>query len=286
MTLKHLKIFICVAKNENITHAAEELYMTQPAVSLAISQLEEYYKIKLFERIKQRIKITEEGKILLQYANSIINNFEEFEDIAFNKSINKTIKFGCSLSVGEKLIPNLMTNVSNKNNIYFKVDTSNNILEDILNANLDFGVVETPKLDPRLKVIELTGDPLVFLVNNNFDIPNEISVEQLIKYPLLLRNKNTGVRETFDNLLKSNNLIVNPQIESVSNLSLLEFAKSGFGIAVLPKVSINDKNNLKEIKIKEIELIRPISLIYKQNKIINEEENIILNHIKNNIKLI
>lgn len=267
MTIKHLKVFICVAKYENMTSAALELYMTQPAVSLAISQLEQYYNIQLFKRVKQRIKLTEEGKLLFQYANSIINDFDEFEDIANNKSINKMINFGCSLSVGEKIIPDIFKNIDTSN-LKFKVATSSDIIEGILNKDLDFGIVETPNLDEKLFVHHLINDEVVFVVSKDYDISNEIDINDLKKYPLLLRNINTGVRDTFDQLLKKYNLVINPKLEAISNYSLLEFAEKGFGIAVLPNLLCVNNKNLRKIKIKNVELYRPISLIYKNSKIL------------------
>lgn len=283
MTLRHLKIFLCVAKHENITHAAEELYMAQPAVSLAISQLEEYYNIKLFDRVKQRIKITENGKLLLQYANSIINDFDDFEEIAFNKSKNQNIKLGVSLSVGDMLVPNLFKNYIDKSNLSFLISTSNSIIDSVLSSNLEMGIVETPNIDNRLIIENLGQDELILVASNEYEIPSEITINELIKYPLLLRNNNTGVRNTFDNALKSQNIIVKPVIESISNSSLIEFAKMGYGVAVLPSIVFDGKDNLKIIKLIDIKLIRPISLIYKYNKKFNENEKKLISYIKTNI---
>lgn len=285
MTLKHLKIFICVAKHENITRAAEELFMTQPAVSLAILQLEEKYNIKLFERIKQRIKITEEGKELLQYANSIINNFDDFEALAINKSSNKQIKMGSSLSVGEKLLPRLLKDFDNKKNISFTIDTSNNIINDILNSKLDLGMVETPNIDPKLEVIPITNDNLIFVCKNDYNIETEIDIKSLIKYPLLVRNKDTGVRRAFDNLINSCNLIIKPVLESTSNTSLIEFARNGFGIAVLPNIISDDLGeDLKIINLKNLKASRPISLVYKKNKVLDDREEVLIKYIKDKLK--
>ncbi len=282
MTLKHLKIFLSVAKHENITRAAEELFMTQPAVSLAIAQLEENYQVKLFDRAKQRIKLTEHGKELLQYANSIINNFEEFENLAYNKAKKVIVKLGTSLSIGEKLLPSMLKDYENKDNITFSIAPSDKIIELVLSGNLDLGLIETNDIDSRLTVINLTKDSLILVASKNYPVPSEIKVEDLIQYPLLLRNSGTGVRNTFDNLIKSRNIIIKPKVESMSNLSLLEFAKKGYGIAILPSLIYNELNNeLKIIKIKNVDLIRQISLVYKNNKLLSSDELSLISFIKN-----
>lgn len=77
MTLRHLTIFRAVCQTESITLAAEHLNMTQPAVSLAVRELEDFYGVQLFERMNRRIYITEAGRTLLQYADTILSQYAE-----------------------------------------------------------------------------------------------------------------------------------------------------------------------------------------------------------------
>lgn len=283
MTLKHLKIFVCVAKHENITRASEELYMTQPAVSLAIKELEEKYNIKLFKREKQRIRITDDGKTLLQYANSTLNSYNDFEEVAIKGSKNKNVKIGLSISVGEKIVPNLFNDYENKNYIMFNVSTSDDIIDKVLSLDVDFGIVETPNIDPRLNVISLISDEIILVASKTYNVPDEIKIDDLIRYPMLLRNKNTGVRNAFENTLGLYNIKINPYIESISNTSLIEFAKNGYGIAAIPAIIYNDSLDLKIIKLKDISITRPISLIYKSNNTLSDEEEKLIEYIIKNI---
>ena len=283
MTLKHLKIFVCVAKHENITRASKELYMTQPAVSLAIRELEEKYNIKLFKREKQRIRITDDGKTLLQYANSTLNSYNDFEEVAIKGSKNKNVKIGVSISVGEKIVPNLFNDYENKNYIMFNVSTSDDIIDKVLSLDVDFGIVETPNIDPRLNVISLISDEIILVASKAYNVPDEIKIDDLIRYPMLLRNKNTGVRNAFENTLGLYNIKINPYIESISNTSLIEFAKNGYGIAAIPAIIYNDSLDLKIIKLKDISITRPISLIYKSNNTLSDEEEKLIEYIIKNI---
>ena len=77
MTLRHLEIFRAVCARESITLAAEHLNMTQPAVSLAVKELEAFYGVQLLERMNRRIYITDAGRSLLQYADAVLSQFEE-----------------------------------------------------------------------------------------------------------------------------------------------------------------------------------------------------------------
>jgi DNA-binding transcriptional LysR family regulator len=80
MTIRHLRIFIAVHDELNMTAAANKLFMTQPAVSQAIKELEDYYGVLLFERLSRRLYVTESGEILYQYATHIIKLFDKLED--------------------------------------------------------------------------------------------------------------------------------------------------------------------------------------------------------------
>ena len=79
MTLRHLKIFCTVAKTGSITAAAEQLYISQPSVSVAIRELENYYGIRLFDRLSRRIYITDDGRRMLAYASHIVELVDEME---------------------------------------------------------------------------------------------------------------------------------------------------------------------------------------------------------------
>ena len=79
MTIRHMRIFVAVVHENSITGAAGKLYLSQPAVSLAVRELEEYYGVRLFERMSRRIFVTEAGRKLYDYATHIVSLFEEME---------------------------------------------------------------------------------------------------------------------------------------------------------------------------------------------------------------
>ena len=101
MTIRHLQIFVAVADCGKMRAAAERLHISQPSVSQAVRELESYYNIKLFERLSQRIYITETGKKLLPYARHIIDSFETMEGFINDTSSGNVIRVGGSVSVGQ-----------------------------------------------------------------------------------------------------------------------------------------------------------------------------------------
>ena len=111
MTIRHLRVFVCVCKHQSMTKAAEELFIAQPAVSNTISEIEKNYNIKLFERINKKLFLTDEGKVLLIKAQEVLSAFDEFEEQALNSSKKPLLKIGSSLTIGKQKLPWLLRNL-------------------------------------------------------------------------------------------------------------------------------------------------------------------------------
>lgn len=108
MTLRHMKIFVSVYQNNGITRASEELHLAQPSVSLAIRELEDYYGIRLFDRISRRLYVTEQGKMFYDYALHIVSLFDEMELGIRNWEHMGTLRIGSSITIGNFLLPGLI----------------------------------------------------------------------------------------------------------------------------------------------------------------------------------
>ena len=102
MTLRHMKIFISVCKEKSITIAAKKLYISQPAVSNAIKELESYYGTPLFDRISKKIYLTETGKTVYDYALHINSSFEELETSVRSSDATSQLKIGSSITIGDR----------------------------------------------------------------------------------------------------------------------------------------------------------------------------------------
>ena len=108
MSIRHFRIFIAVAEEENITKAAKKLYLTQPTVSIAIKEIEEHYGARFFERINQRLHITEEGKRFLDYAKHFIAMYDEMEIAFKNTDFTGRLRIGASVNIGTYYMPRLI----------------------------------------------------------------------------------------------------------------------------------------------------------------------------------
>jgi len=145
MTIRHLKIFVTVAECGKMRKAAELLYISQPSVSQAVQELENYYGVKLFDRLSQKLYLTDMGKLLLPYARRTVEIIENTDKVMKNAGEYSTLRIGASVSVGTYLINDIIDKLEESID---KIETSvvvNNtyIVEEMIrNSKLDVAIVE------------------------------------------------------------------------------------------------------------------------------------------------
>lgn len=267
MDIRHLEIFVTVVEENSITKAAQKLLMAQPAVSLAIKKLEEFYNTQLFLRLKQRIYLTNKGKLLYQKATQLI---EDFHNLNLNSQTENKIKIGSSISIAASLLPQVLP----KEKFNLTIRTTTNIIDLVENDTLDFGLIEGLCYNDKIAVVPLFNDQLVLVSTKKYYPKNTMQMQELNSFSFLLRDKGSGTRDYFDSILKTKELVIKPTIDSLSFEALLNFAKKDFGIAVVPyslaKEAIQT-GQLHEIKIQGLTFNRQISYIFLKGKILDHE---------------
>ena len=173
MTIRHLKVFVEVCENSSITKTAEIMHIAQPAISQTIADIEKYYNVILFNRINQRLVITETGKILLQKAKEVIANFDEFENLAIATLENPIIHIGASLTFGITHLPRIMNYVKqNYPNVQLltTINNSKEIEQGVLDGTIDFGIVEGSISNKNIKIENFIDDKLLIVCGYDYPI--------------------------------------------------------------------------------------------------------------------
>ena len=145
MTLRHLEIFCAVCAQGSFTRAAEKLNMAQPAVSAAVRELEEYYGVKLFDRISRRLYLTEAGKRFQQYASHVASLFDDMEKEMRDWEALGVLRIGASITIGSWLLPGYVKRFSKKYpgmDVRVSVEQSERLEKRLLNNELDFALME------------------------------------------------------------------------------------------------------------------------------------------------
>lgn len=204
-----LKVFYTVANRLSFTKAATELFITQPAVSKHIQELEETYKIKLFDRFGNKIALTNAGSILLNHTNKI---FEVYREIDFDMSslINQQrglLRIGASTTISHYIIPPLLARFHQKLKdvkVNLKNGNTEQIENALLNKEIEIGIVEGQSKNKAIKYSPFLKDELVLVCNasNPLISQKELTKKELLQMRFLMREQGSGTLEVIEYALK------------------------------------------------------------------------------------
>ena len=200
MTLKHLRIFVTVYQEMNITKAADLLHMTQPAVSRSIQELENYYGIRLFERINRRLYRTKESEEIYVRALHIVNSFHDMELEIKNWDEFGIFRIGASITLGNFILPVMIRQLQNlypNLRVQAAVSKSNTIYELLLDDKIDIAIVEGDIPDEHIHKEVILEDHLKLILPHEHPLCSkpEIYMEDLVQYPILMRDKGSAGRD-------------------------------------------------------------------------------------------
>lgn len=204
-----LQVFHKVAKRLNFTKAADELFITQPAVSKHIQEIESYLKIKLFERNGSKIKLTQAGIILLYHTEKLFEIYRdlEFELNTVTQKFNGKLRIGASTTIAQYVLPQILARFHEKFD-HLKVSLVANNTEQIeialQNNEIDLGVIEGKSKKSYLKYTQFVKDEIVLVANSNnpFSKKQNITIDELKSIPLLFREQGSGTLEVIAHYLK------------------------------------------------------------------------------------
>jgi len=273
--LNLLRVFYQVAKNEQISKAAEILNVSQPAISQHIKTLEDQIGFKLFSRSKKGVKLTQEAEEILTYCKNIFAQVESINHTLQNISSldTGTLRIGASdtickyylidkLKTFEELYPKIRYRVTNC--------TTNESLTLLKNNDVDIAFVHTPVTNQNFTFRPCLTLEDYFVCSKDFDCSKIKELSDLTKYRTLLLEKSSHSRKSLDSNLLRYNVELRPKFELASLDLLIEFAKKNMGIICVSKQYIKtelESQELKIIPLKEKLDLRSISLAFDNNTI-------------------
>lgn len=233
MTKRHLEIFVEICRHMNFSQAAQILGTTQPAVSLAVKELESHYGVKLFERMNRRVYLTTAGRTLLASAQEILQGFQQAEE--FLRDGCASLKVGANITYGAARLPVVLSKLKQrfpKVELSALVVNSRRVQELVLANQLDLGVVDEVNFFPQLRTFPLFREEMAVLCAPGF-APGLSTLEDLAKLPLLLREEGSGTRRSVDWVFQEHAMSPHPFLESNSTTALLSAAEAGLGVTIL-----------------------------------------------------
>lgn len=269
------RIFNVVSRNKSFSQAAQELFMTQSAVSQAIMKLENELEIQLFYRTSKGIVLTNEGKLLNEYINSALGMIDAGEEKIVE--INKLNSGQLRIAVGDTisryfLLPYLEEFHAKYPGVKLNIlnGTTSEICDFIKSGKADVGICNLPIYDENLQIIPCKEVQDIFVCGDKFkrlkDKP--IPFEYLMKMPLIFLERKSNSRRYVENFFKKKGFQISPAFELGSHDLVLEFTKINLGISCVVKEfskAYLERGELYELKLEEEIPKRSIGICYLKN---------------------
>ena len=278
MADRRLQVFHAVAKQMSFTKAADVLFMTQPAVTFQIKQLEEYYNTRLFERGHGKISLTPAGDLVLDYAERILALSAELEIRLKEMTgrISGPLLIGASTTIAEFMLPRILGEFKAQYpEVQAKLFVANSeaIENRVAEHTLDIGLIEAPSHLPVLLTEACCEDELQVIISPRHAFANnkQVSPKQLVPYPYISREAGSGTREFTDMYfrkagIRPEDLKVEMELGSLE--ALKGVVAAGLGFAIMSRTAVEKERKLGDLVVLPLQprLIRTLSLVYPKEK--------------------
>lgn len=248
LNFHQLHIFYTVAERGSFSAAAQSLHMTQPAVTMQIQSLEDYFGTKLFYRSTKKVELSDAGNMLLPYAAQSLSLIRDAEAAMarYTFELKGKLQMGASLTFAEYIMPRVLGPFSLTHphlSVSMKVMNTSQIVEEVLTKHLTFGIVEAPASHPELAVEALIHDELKLVLPKGHELldKEEITLEDLKDYPFVLREQGSGTRMVLEHEMKRNGfdpLSLSIAMEFGSTGAIKSAVENGLGLSVISGSSI------------------------------------------------
>ncbi len=248
-TLNQLQIYLKVVQTMSITKAAEELNLTQPAVSIQIKNFQAQFEIPLIEIIGKKIYVTEFGLEIAKSAEGIIDQVYaiNYKTMAFKDQLIGRLKISI-VSTGKYIMPYFLTDFLKTNpGVEISIDVTNRekVFQSLENNEVDFSLISTDINSPSFEYIDILDNEL-YLVGNpqtaNLN-PTFAFKEFNQELPLIFRENGSGTRKVMETYLKKQGIHALKKLELMSNEAVKQAVMAGLGYSIMPMIGI--KNELK-----------------------------------------
>jgi DNA-binding transcriptional LysR family regulator len=242
-TLRQLEVFLAAAQTENITRAAESLAMSQSAASSALKDLEQQFSIQLFDRIGKRLQLNELGRALRPQAQALLDKAEELEQGFRQRNRVGDLKVGATLTIGNYLAVDIMAEFINRfpeSNVQLNVANTAMVAKQVLNFDLDIGLIEGEIQHQDLEVSKWREDELLVFCNpeHPFASKSALSDEDLLNAQWILRESGSGTRQAFDRAMHDLIPDLDIRLELQHTEAIKRAVENGLGIGCLSRVAL------------------------------------------------
>lgn len=296
VSFHQLHIFYTVAERGSFSAAAQSLHMSQPAVTMQIQSLEEHFGAKLFHRSTKKVELSEAGLTLMPFARKSMELIRETEEAMARHTVmlKGRLLLGASLTIGEYFLPRLLGPFIQrypKFSVSVRVENTSQIADEIVNSQLNLGLVEAPVhrsdlrsepvWDDELMLIMPAGHPLLEL--------EHIRPEDALKYPFVLREQGSGTRQVMEEQFRSVGIEPGERMNIVMELgstgAVKSAVESGLGLSVLSATTVKHELKLGVLaarRLKGVRFTRQFYAVYPETALLSMPALAFLTFLRDN----
>lgn len=273
-TLNQLQIFLKIVQTESITKAAEELQLTQPAVSIQLKNFQDQFDIPLTEMIGRKIFITDFGKEIAVAAEDIIDqvNAINSKTLAYKGLLTGKLKISV-VSTGKYVMPYFLADFMKKHTgieLSMDVTNKNKVIESLANGEVDLSLVSILPENLQVEKLDILQNKLYLVGDTKKRFDKQTQIKDLLKSsPLIYRENGSGTRQVMEKYIEQNKLPVFKKIELTSNEAVKQSLIAGLGYSIMPLIGIRNELTNKDLQIipmKGLPIKTTWSLIWMKGK--------------------
>lgn len=274
-----LKLFCAVAETKSFSRTSKIVHLTQPAVSLQIQALEEFFETKLFDRSGGEINLTQAGEILYHQAKHILEHYNDIEKEMRKMSgaIKGGFTIGASTSLGNHVLPRVIIAFKKahpKVKISMMVGNTKRIEELLKSGLVDFGLVAGECMGGKMKRETILSDELVPIVSREHPWAKKknVSILDILKEPFILREEGSGTRQQIEEYFSAHGISIHDMHIALvlgSTASIKEAVEAGIGVSIVSKWAVLREatdSRLKLLTFREGSIQRDLSLLIPARK--------------------
>jgi DNA-binding transcriptional LysR family regulator len=253
-TLHQLAIFLKVTQTKSITRTAEEMHLTQPAVSIQLKNFQNQFDLGLIEIIHKRVYITDFGMEIAQCAENILNEAKsiDYRLMQFKGALTGTLKISC-VSTGKYVIPYFLSGfLKNNDGIELRLDVSNKsrVVETLEKNETDFAFVSVLPNHLQLNSISLMPNALFLVGNADHPYKKEPMNKSLLEtLPLIYREEGSATRRAMEKFIENKRITVRKKIQLASNEAVKQAVLAGIGYSIMPIIGLKNELVNKQLQI-------------------------------------
>ena len=273
-TLRQIQAFVAIARSDNVSRAAEALSLSQSATSAALAELENQFDQQLFDRHGKRLRLNEQGRLVLPHAVELLDRAEEMDALLRGERGLGSLRVGATLTIGNYLLPLIVSGFLQshpESRVKLQVYNTSTIAAMLRRYAIALGLVEGQVTDVELEVEHWVEDELVVFCAPEHALAGRetVSLAEIADEPWIMRERGSGTRETLNQALRHRPGAMVPRLELEHTEAVKRAVESGLGLGCLSRLALRDafrRGSLVALETPELDLRRSFSFVWHRGK--------------------